>query len=1746
MAQRKGSAPEPNVTPNKPWQRAGLAVGTILTLTAGGLLWQGWVYATTTCRGGCQRSYLRPSTARWKLANWNISFFGGGGLALPSFPPTATDPDTIAVDSMQVQFDLLELPLRRLRPRVKLTGVEAYLDQGANGRWLMLPDREPEGDEQAPRESFITVRPAIRLNDGTLTLRPDKQTNMADPTLTLSDIQANVQLADARVADPAGSGTVVETLQIHVDARATGRQQGSFDTRGTVLLPPANAPETTQPGATAPEKGGSRTQVKLNIRTQQLQSTDLLPIIEAFLDDPLPVQFPTGTISGTADMEINNEETPFSLVGTARVEEATLITQGLPAPLEALAGDMQFTEQWFEFSGVTAAMGELTAQGEGTLDLKGDYDLWIETDPFTAEQGADLFDLAIPLETEGNFTVDLAMTGPLNQPIITTDLASQGRVAIDRVPFSAIEGRATLIGQALTFNSLRAVPVAGGRLTGTGVLQLGDPGNLSLAITGDALPVDTLARPYGLPDSVTIGPVFVEAEVNGPPSQLTTTASWRAPAGDFPARGDVRFAGNTLQLTDTFAQVAGGMVGGDATLVNGQWTADVTARDLRLTQVANGAIDGLLDADAQISGSLENFSLAGMQGQGTATATLVGGVVAGQGTLANGQWSADLQANQLQLAAFSPTLQGTGSGKFTVAGNVNDLSLGGVQGQGRLVLSDGLATVASVAPQLAAVRAPMIADLAWDGQVVQVQQASTAGIRVDGVITPQLEGTNAPRIANLDLNLAVDGYDLAALPVPNLVPVTGRANFDGRLTGSPATLTLMGNATLADLAVGELDFYPQLMGPVLFARTGGLTVDLQGGEDRIYAATQQADRDLDFLVRNGDALAEGYLQADNLYARIDNLPLDGLKLPPGGIDGIGTVSGTIDSATITANLRTPTLSATFDIVDPGIGYISLQTADVAPDNEAGAEPDTPPVAVRPPVPVDATPDLETRYGRLRGTVGYANGVFSLAGGNLESASGLSRYLLSGTYSLGEPPQVNGEMVVQNGQIQDLLLTFKIFELSDLRLTLLQPPDWFRPVTEAEVAALQPNPVGDRNASLLDQLRRLAEIRELQDLLAAQEEAAPFPPLDELTGSFSGTITAQGPLTPAIRLETNLQGRDWTWGDATRPQTAYYQVNHLLADASYEDGVVRFKPAQLSAVPPGESMDDTAALVRLNGEFSLDRNDPVARSLNLTVANVDLDTLRRPLSLPSTIDGQLNGGATLTGSLDNPQIRGQLEVADATINRNAVDQASATFIYQDARLKLLGGLTVDDAQADPLTLTASIPYQLPVATRPPDNQDVAVDLAVENEGFAVLNLLTPTFTWESGEARMNLAVRGTIPQDENLTEAITSLSVGGAASLRGVTISSTILPEPLTNIRGDIRVVNDSGTSLTRSVYGSGLALAFDNVRGDFSDGEVVATGNLSILPSINELFPGVVDTTADGPPPAPPAPEEAPPTPGTGAEAATAAIVPDGEDPAVASEPTPATATPAPSAPPVAPIAAAPFQLTLTNIDLALQQLYKGQVNGNVVVDGSLFLLEPEVKGEILLTNGVISLPETTEGQGSGSLLGNGGSGEVSLYRPQPPTLTDFRISLGDNVRIVVPGLLDVRSEGSLALVGTVPDVRPDGRINLPDGRINLLTTAFRLSGNDNYAEFRATDTTIDPYLVASLVSTVSDSTGSGTALSIASPFPRNEISDAELNQLGLTQSGVESVRIRADVAGRVSRVTQLQGVELSSSPPVPKAKLSR
>ncbi|MBD0266997.1 MAG: translocation/assembly module TamB domain-containing protein [Cyanobacteria bacterium Co-bin8] len=1710
--------------------KVGLTLGSVLVLTGAGAAWWGWIFLNERFSPWASAELSKALKRPVNVGEIEGLTFSGIRVGPSSIPPIPTETDSLALESVEVRFNLLDLLRRELNLDVVLENAEGYFEQNAELEWIDVDFEtlQPERD----REPIIEVKPGtIGLRDSRLTLTPYSEPDLPRVTVRLQNVQADVDFIAPEVEVRAGGGAPeVQAQQIDFDATADSAVRGSLAIAGSILLPPAPEDGDTSllppdlprplvqisswierfdqvgrawalPSALAQAQNTDEEQnnaedeydptvdrrVRLNIRAQDAQAPEIAAIVFSLFEDKPPITITKGDVSGNVVIDVLPNERPL-VTGTGRVADGAVVVKGLPVPIESITGLGRFQGRSLALDPTSFSFGEVTATAQGLVDFIDGYALTGRVNPFTVAQISELFEFTTPVPVEGAFAATFNLTGPLGNPNVSANLASQGVTTLDRVQLAALGADISFSPEALVIDSFRAVPLEGGELVGSGRYTRGETGILTLTAQGRDLPGDALGRPYGLPEAITLGPVFLEAGISGPIDRLQGAASWRAPAGDYPARGDIAIAGNTLRFTDTFVQVGGGTISGDGVLANRVWNASLQARGIqvgrftpRLDGVVSGSFDlagdlrtpgleniqgqgdavvaltggtligtaalsggnwntafqardvqlnqflpaatGTASGDFQLAGSLADLSPEGIRGQGDAVFALAGGSVTGQGQLSNGAWNATVQGSNVQLGQFSPTLQGTAGGQFALSGDLNNLTLAGIRGQGDLQLSDGLATAAPRFPQLAAVQEPLIGTVAWNGSQLQIQEARSAGLLISGTVTPQLTGPGTPTLGSIDLALQAREFNLAALPVPNQVPVSGLASFDGRLSGSLANLNLVGDARLADLAVSNLRFEPLLAGPVAWSTAQGGDINLQGTQDTLQV-TYADNRNLSFNIRAGESVAFGGVENSILRADVQQFPLDILNLPPGGIAGLGTVRGTVQTATVTGNLDQATLSGNVDISNLSLGYISLD--------------------------------------RFRGQLAYADETLALTGGRFQVEEG--EYLVTGRFSQRGEPQLVAEVTAQNAEIQDILTTLQFFELADFERGL-RSPDWFRAYTPEEIAtALPTSPTGDTTAPLWEQLRRLSELLELEDIIATQEEASPLPPLEELAGKFSGNLSISGSLPADFTVGFDLAGQNWTWGNT-------YQVDQILATGRYADGVLRLDPARFASNVATNEGELTPASLTLSGEIGLNAQDQTPRTLSAIAQNVPLSSLRQPLRLPTSIEGRLNADTALTGSLANPQLRGVLSLADATINNNPVQSAQARFIYQDARLNLESALVVDNPE-DPLTLVASVPYRLPFAQQQALSPDLAIDINVRDEGIGLLNLFSREVAWESGQGTVNLTVRGRWGDGQAVPEIQT---LAGFATLEEATVRAQILPEPLTNLNGQVRFEGDR--------------IIVDQLAGQFSQGEVIARGALPLLNPIVSNFPAPIEGAELTP-----------------VEFPTAADVSD-----------------------------VPLTVDAQNVRLNFKGIYDGRVDGRIQVGGSVFLFGTLINGPVVLSEGQLSLPDPTVADATTIAQTTATRTTQGNFQLPPPAFDDLELLLAENVRIAVGGVVDVAAEGGVTINGIFPAVRPEGRIRLPSGRISLVTTSFRLTGDDNYAEFRP-NLGLDPYLRATLQTAVPASSGN-TTLVQSSPFPRNEVPDFQGNRLGLNQGGIETVRIQAQVDGPASQVAQLRGVTLTSTP---------
>ncbi|MEG4495669.1 translocation/assembly module TamB domain-containing protein, partial [Microcoleus sp. F10B5] len=303
-----------------------------------------------------------------------------------------------------------------------------------------------------------------------------------------------------------------------------------------------------------------------------------------------------------------------------------------------------------------------------------------------------------------------------------------------------------------------------------------------------------------------------------------------------------------------------------------------------------------------------------------------------------------------------------------------------------------------------------------------------------------------------------------------------------------------------------------------------------------------------------------------------------------------------------------------------------------------------------------------------------------------------------------------------------------------------------------------------------------------------------------------------------------------------------------------------------------------------------------------------------------------------------------------------------------------------------------------------------------------------------------------------------------ANFENATVRAQAFPEPLTGLTGTVRFEGDR--------------IRVEGIRGQLSQGEVVAAG---VIPLSVPFAEGDVD--ADN-----------------------------------------------------------PLAVNLDKLAVNLRGLYSGgvvgqvqargtarrpQLSGNIeLYNGEVFLRSPGAGTTELASSSSASASD------SDSTSSPSPATEVSPSPSPSPSpsfevgLNDLRLNLGRGIRVTSAPILSFQATGGLTVNGTLDDLRPEGTIRLTSGSVNLFTTEFRLDrGYPQTATF-VPGQGLDPTLDVRLATSVQEVTRFRTpGTSVAS-----EIADEPT-----TFGNVRSVRIQALVQGRASQLAE--SLELRSSP---------
>ncbi|MDJ0633143.1 MAG: translocation/assembly module TamB domain-containing protein [Xenococcaceae cyanobacterium MO_188.B29] len=856
--------------------------------------------------------------------------------------------------------------------------------------------------------------------------------------------------------------------------------------------------------------------------------------------------------------------------------------------------------------------------------------------------------------------------------------------------------------------------------------------------------------------------------------------------GNVEGETEIDGVGN-LNLAEGEVAVTDLQIRGDA------WQAKAQANNLKLKELNSETPDqfaGLVDGTFELSGDVNNIVPEAIIAKGDGSLTLPEGVFAANNlVIADGRFTAVVIPQGVDLSLFADPgaeddliLNGELGGKLNLTGKIDRLSPPDVQAIGNVTFSEGIDLLEQ----------PFSAAIEWDGKRLDVLSAEGEGLEAKGYIN-----IDKSFFSDIPDKLAAVNYFYFDVPQAKWIDInklrltlpswavnldySGRADFQGKIAGIPSAMEIDGGLILRDFRVENLAFNPILAGKVAVSPQEGANLQLSQDADEISLILDRDFLPISFALNHGNMAVTGRGKGEILTVETTNIPVELLK----------TIAIKSDDFTVPENLAVQQVEGDLS----GEFFINLNTLATSGKN----------------IVIDRPIIARIRGDRLTGDFQYADGYLAVE--KIQFQQRESLYAFTGRLIQKEDDlEVQGEIDVEEGKIQDVLVALEIFELGDLATIggdrqYGKSKDLYNsPLPCSSERISQGNctlfDIGLPEATIFEQLNRLAEIQAWLNLSQQnREQRFLLPDLKILQGNFNGQIVFNGSLAQGINTNFDFKGQKWQWGK--------YNLEKVIAEGNLREGILTLLPI---SVQSGDS------LIAFSGSFGGE-----TQSGQFRLINVPIEPVEELVNLPPEINfgGTLNATATIAGTQANPQARGEITVANATVNQTAVEETRGSFSYNNSRLNFFASSEVV-AEAEPITLFGSIPYQLPFAETKPDSDRLNLQLNVQNEGLALLNILSrQEVNWIEGEGEVTLDIKGIFDREANLPR---QLVAKGVATVNNGKIAARFLPDAaVTEINGKILFDFDR--------------IQIENLIGNFGGGQIRAFGSLPLTNNTSQTNP---------------------------------------------------------------------------------------------------------------------------------------------------------------------------------------------------------------------------------------------------------------------------------------------------------------------
>lgn len=1158
---------------------------------------------------------------------------------------------------------------------------------------------------------------------------------------------------------------------------------------------------------------------QINAEIQPVTAAKVINALE--IDAPVPIE---GKIRGDVAVRGNleNPVVSFNIATTNRSRIDRLSFKRIRADLELVGTTLKVKQ----FTSLPRGGGKI--EGNGILQLEDTQNLAfnVETKSISAKAIARSYNNQLPVDIgrisgQTNIT---AQAGDLSTLRFLKGKAAfdlgNGIVELDQLNYGKGKWSSQVTASGVEFGSLpigkgSAPTIAQGLVDGVfDVTGTNDFGNLDqVDVTGKAQ-LNTVGGKLAIP-KIAIAEGNWQADVDTKnlklqrlfpelPDEFNDNLS-----GEFYLTGNIPDAAQPQTLINGFGDLIlaeGEVKLSDLKIVDQDWTAIAQGTDLKLQELSSSTPDqlaGLINGKLELAGTTDNITPEGIRAQGEGSLTLPEGVFLAQNlAIADGQFKAQLTPQQVELDLFADPnsdeldLKGRFGGKLAVGGKVDNLTPTAITAQGKLNFSQGIDFLEQ----------PLSAVINWDGKRLDVLRAKGDGLDAKGYVV-----LDESFFGDIPDKLAAVNYFQFDVPEARWIDVrklrlslpswaanldyVGRGDFAGKISGIPSEMNINGNLGLKDFRVEDIDFASFLAGNVQISPKTGVKLSLQeiltspllpatedfGSDsqplDKIELVLDANFSPLTVAIAQDYLLIEGVGKKEILNLTTKNIPVPLLK----------TIAIKSDEVEVPTNMAAQAVAGKLS----GDFIFNLNTLETSGEN----------------VVIDNPTLASIRGDRLEGDFQYTDGYFAIQ--DVEFKQRNSIYQLKGDISQkSDDIELDGEITIDGGRIQDILVALQVFELSDFARMFSDrnygnAGDLYSSAVPPDSRALFN--VGDQEAEVFEQLQLLSAIQAWLAAIQQKRQNAFVPAIQNLKGTFDGQIDVFGSLNTGLAAEFDFLGTEWRWGKLVGEK--------IIARGNLRGTILTLLPIAV------ELKDTTASNKNKNNSA-----DPTllftgtfggtTQSGQFRLVEVPVKLIEQLISLPPelALNGLINATASIAGTQTNPQARGEIRIDDASLNGTSIQSTKGSFNYKQSRLEFFASSVVAQ-DADPVTLKGSVPYQLPFAEIEPESDRLELQLDVKDKGLAILDIFSQgELKWIDGKGKIALDISGILDPEQNLPR---KLSTKGVATIENATIAAKSLPKnPLTQINSQIFFDLDN--------------IRINNFQGDFGEGKINAAGTIPL------------------------------------------------------------------------------------------------------------------------------------------------------------------------------------------------------------------------------------------------------------------------------------------------------------------------------